>query len=154
MQSVLPHRLAQIRSIQLCYNHITIAALCSNGGNDRRAALHAHRMQKCAACNLLTWSKLLKQTLTGLRKIEAFVYLGNTFTVPAPNAPWIVRLLELQCGTNGLRDLKINVLPGPWMSLTNAPDGFLANIAQFDSLLQSMIKKGAENYSHIKQDIT
>ena len=74
--------------------------------------------------------------------------------VSAPNAPWIVRLLELQCGSNGLRDLKINVLPGPWMSLTNAPDGFLANIAQFDSLLQSMIKKGAENYSHIKQDIT
>ena len=74
--------------------------------------------------------------------------------MPAPNAAWIVRLLELQCGTNGLRDLKINVLPGPWMSLVNAPDGFLTNIAQFDSLLQSMIKKGAENYSHIKQDIT
>ena len=74
--------------------------------------------------------------------------------VPAPNAPWIVRLLELQCGTNGLRDLKINVLPGPWMSLTNPPDGFLANIAQFDSLLRNMIKEGAEKYSHVKQDIT
>ena len=153
MQSVLPHRLAQIRSIQLCYNHITMSSPCSNGGNDQRAALHAHRMQKCAVCNLITWSKLIKQTLTGLRKIEAFIYLGGTFTMPAPNAPWIDRLLEMQYGTSGLRELKINVLPGPWMNLTNPPDGFLANAARLDSLLQSMIKKGSENYGHRKQEI-
>lgn len=73
MQSVLPHRLAQIRSIQLCYNHFTTSSPCPNGGNDRRAALHAHRMQKCAICNLLTWSKLIKETLNGLRTIEAFL---------------------------------------------------------------------------------
>lgn len=74
--------------------------------------------------------------------------------MPAPNAPWIERLLEMQYGTSGLRELKINVLPGPWMNLTNPPDGFLANAARLDSLLQSMIKKGAENYGHRKQDIT
>ena len=154
MQSVLPHRLAQIRSIQLCYNHITMSNLCPNDGNDRRAALHAHRMQKCAICNLLTWSKLIKQTLTGLRTIEAFIYLGGTFTMPAPNALWIARLLEMQYGTNGLRELKINVLPGPWITLANPPDGFFANVARFDSLLQNMIKKGAEKYRHTNQDIT
>ena len=153
MQSVLPHRLAQIRSIQLCYNHITMSSLCPSGGNDRRAALHVHRMQKCAFCNLLTWSKLIKRTLKGLRTIEAFIYLGGTFTIPAPNAPWITTLLDMQSGTNGLRELKINVLPGPWISSTNPPVGLLADAARLDSLLQSMIKKGVENYRHRKQDI-
>lgn len=152
MQSVLPHRLAQIRSIQLCYNHITISSPCPNGGNDRRAALHAHRMQKCAACNLFAWSKLIQQALKGLRKIEAFIYLGGTFTMPATNAPWIAHLLEMQHGTNGLREIKINVLPGPWMT-SNPPDSFLANAARLDSLLQNMIKKGAENYRNRKQDV-
>lgn len=154
MQSVLPHRLAQIRSIQICYNHITMSSLCPSGAIDHRAALHVHRMQKCAFCNLITWSKLIKQTLQGLRTIEAFIYLGGTFTMPVPNAPWITTLLEMQSGTNGLRELKINVLPGPWVNLTNPPDGFLANAARWDSLLQSMIKKGAEDYRHRKKAVT
>ena len=154
MQSVLPHRLAQIRSIQLCYNHITLSSLCPNDRNDRRAAQHAHRMQKCAVCNLHRWSQLIKQTLTGLRSIEAFIYLGGTFTMPAPNAPWVAQLLEMQHGKKGLRELKIKVLPGPWMTFANPPDDFLANVARFDSLLQAMIKKGAENGKYIKQDIT
>lgn len=111
-------------------------------------------MQKCAACNLLTWSELIKQNLKGLRTIEAFIYLKGTFTMPAPNAPWIARLFEMQYGTNGLRELKITVLPSFWMSLTNPPADFLAFAAPLDSLLQSMIKKGAENYRHRKQDIT
>ncbi len=153
MQSVLPRRLAQIRSIQLCYNHILMSSPCLNDGNDRRAALHVHRMQKCAICNLHIWSRMIKQTLIGLRTIEAFIYLGGTFTMPTPNAPWIARLLELQHGKNGLREIKIKVLPGPWMALANPPDGFLANVARFDSLLQTMVKKGAENHGHIKQDI-
>lgn len=154
LQSVLPYRLAQIRSIQLCYNSITMSSPCLSGGNDRRAALHAHRMQKCTACNVLTWSKLIKQILKGLRTIEAFIYLGITSTIPALDAPWIERLFEMQYGANGMRELKINVLPDPWMTLTNPPDSFLANAARLDSLLQGMIKKGAEDYSRRKQDIT
>ena len=153
MQSVLPHRLAQIRSIQLCYNHITMSSPCLNDGNDRRATLHVHRMQKCAICNLLTWSKLIKQTLTGLQKIEAFIYLGGTFTMPAPNAPWIVHLLEMQHGTNGLRELQIRVLPGFWTTLENPPDGVSAHVARLDLLLQNMVRKGAENYGRIKQHV-
>lgn len=110
-------------------------------------------MQKCAACNLIAWSQLIKQSLKGLRTIEAFVYLGNTFTMPVPNAPWIAGLLEMQYGTNGLRDIKINVLPGPCMNLTNPADSFLANAARLDSLLQSMIGKGAENFRYRERDI-
>ena len=125
---------------------------CPNDGNDRRAALHAHRMQKCVVCNFLTWSKLIKQTLTGLRKIEIFIYVGGMVTIPAPDAPWIARLLEMQYGTNGLREFKIKVLPGPfWMVAANPPDGYLASVARLDSLLQSMIKKGAENHRNIEQ---
>ncbi len=72
--------------------------------------------------------------------------------MPATNAPWIAHLLEMQHGTNGLREIKINVLPGPWMT-SNPPDSFLANAARLDSLLQNMIKKGAENYRNRKQDV-
>lgn len=92
MQSVLPHRLAQIRRIQICYNNITMSSPCPDGDISRLADLHAHRMQKCTACNLLTWSRLIKQTLKGLRTIEAFIYLEGTFTMPASNAPWIASL--------------------------------------------------------------
>lgn len=151
MQSVLPHRLAQIRSIQICYTYLTISSHCPTYGNDRRAAIHTHRMQECAACNLLTWSRLIKQTLKGLRTIEAFIYIGDTLLMPAPNTPWIARLLELQYGANGLRELKTNILPVPCMT-TNPANGFLANSARLDSLLKSMIRKGAENYRHENQD--
>lgn len=74
--------------------------------------------------------------------------------MPAPNAPWIAGLLEMQYGVNGFRKLKTNVLPRPWMTLTNPPDDFLANAARLDALLQSMIKEGSENYRYIKQEAT
>lgn len=144
LQSVLPRRLAQIRNIQICYNSPTISLLCASEGNDRRAALHAHRMHRCAACNLYTWSKLIKQNLKGLRKIELFIYLGETFQMPAPDAPWIASLLEWQYGANGLREIKINILPVPCM--TANPVRYLANAPRLDSLLQSLIKKGAEKH--------
>ena len=154
MQSVLPHRLAQIRSIQLCYNNITISSLCPNGERDRQATLHVHRMQQCAVCNLLKWSKLIQQTLTGLRSIEAFVYVGTALTMPASDAPWIVHLLEMQHGANGLRELKIRVLPGPLLAHVVPTDSFLATVARFDSLLQHMIEKGAETTNtHTQKDI-
>ena len=73
--------------------------------------------------------------------------------MPVPNAPWIAGLLEMQYGTNGLRDIRINVLPGPCMHLTNPADSFLANAARLDSLLQSMIEKGAENFRYRERDI-
>ena len=153
MQSVLPHRLAQIRSIQLCYNKITVSRLCPNRGRDRRAALHVHRIQQCAACNLLKWSRLIKQTLTGLRSIEAFIYVGTELTMPASDAPWIFHLLEMQHGANGLRELNIRVLPGPLSAHADPTDTFLATVARFDSLLQHMVKKGAEANRHIQKDI-
>ena len=74
--------------------------------------------------------------------------------MPTPSAPWIAGLLEMQNGTNGLRKINTEILPGPRTTLTNPPDGFLANAARLDSMLQSMIKKGAENYRYRKQDVT
>lgn len=74
--------------------------------------------------------------------------------MPAPDSSWIARLLEMQHGTNGLRELKIKVLPGPWLTLANPPNGFLTNVDQFDLLLQTMIKKGAEKHGHVEQDIS
>ena len=148
MQSVLPHRLAQIKSIQLCYNDITIFSRCPNGQRDRQAALHVHRMQQCAVCNLLKWSKLIQQMMTGLRSIEAFVYVWTALEMPASDDPWIAHLLEMQHGANGLRELKIRVVPGPLLGGMDYNPG--AEIARFDSLLQRMIKKGAETDGHIQ----
>ena len=155
LRSVLPHRLAQIKSIQLCYNHITMSSLCRSDEGDRRAALHAHRMQKCHACNLLAWSELIKENLKGLRIIEVFIYLGGPFTVPTPNTPWIERLLDLQYGINGLRELKVKVLPKPWMAMLDPPtDTARLNSMLLNSMLQGMIKKGVDNYMHREQEIT
>lgn len=60
----------------------------------------------------------------------------------------------MQYGANGLRELKINVLPEPLMTQTILPDDYIANAARLDSLLQGMIKKGAEESRQIKQDPT
>ena len=73
--------------------------------------------------------------------------------MPASDAPWIAHLLEMQHGANGLRELKITVLPGPLMAYVDPTDNFLATVARFDSLLQHMIKKGAETDRHIQKDI-
>ena len=70
--------------------------------------------------------------------------------MPASDAPWVAHLLEMQHGANGLRELKITVLPGPLMAYFIPTDVFHATVARFDSLLQHMIKKGAE---HIQEDI-
>ena len=72
--------------------------------------------------------------------------------MPAANAPWIARLLEMQYGANGLRELKINVLPRPLISSTIPPSDFIANAARLESLLQSMIQKGAEEHRQMAQD--
>ena len=151
MQSVLPHRLAQIRSIQLCYNKNHIP--CPNGERDQRAALHVHRMQQCADCNFLKWSRLVQQTLTGLRSIEVFVYVWTGLPRLASDAPWIANLLEMQHGANGLRELKIRVVPGPLVARLDLDCSRLADAARFESLLQHMIKKGAETDRHTQKDI-
>lgn len=154
MQSVLPHRLAQIRSIQLCYNCNT--SPCPNGERDQRAALHVHRMQQCAACNLLKWSRLIQQTLTGLQSIEVFVYVWTglpRLARLASDAPWIAHLLAMQHGANGLRELKIRVVPGPLVAHLECLDGRDEDTVRFVSLLQHMIKKGAETDRHIQKDI-
>ena len=74
-------------------------------------------------------------------------------TMPASDAPWIAHLLEMQHGPNGLRELKITVLPGPFMADVDPTAIYLATIARFDSLLQLMIKKGAETDKDIQHDI-
>ena len=151
MQSVLPHRLAQIRSIQLCYNNNT--SPCPNGERDQRAALHVHRMQECADCNFLKWSRLIQRTLTGLRSIEVFVYVWTGFPMLASDAPWLAHFLKMRHGANGLRELKIRVVPGPLVAHLDNSESHLATIARFDSRLQHMIKKIAETDRHIQKDV-
>ena len=73
--------------------------------------------------------------------------------MPAPNAPWIAHLLEMQYGANGLREIKFKILPGPLMTMANPPDSFVAEVARFDLLLQNMIKDGAEEYRRAQQDM-
>lgn len=72
--------------------------------------------------------------------------------MPAPNDPWIARLLEMQSGANGLRELKIRILPVPCMT-SNPAINFLGNAARLNSLLKSMIEKGDETYRHENQNV-
>lgn len=65
--------------------------------------------------------------------------------MPAPDNPWIARLLEMRCGANRLRKLEIKILPVPCMTSHTAIE-FLENAARLNSLLKSVIEKGDETH--------
>ncbi|MCJ1452811.1 hypothetical protein MMC28_003156 [Mycoblastus sanguinarius] len=109
IHSVLPERLAQIRSIQLIYNQRTMKRICIL---NTASGLHAHRLQTCPACNLKSWLDSIGWYMKGLRTIEVFIYLRTEMRGLHMDDPWIVRLLKLQQGANGLRDMRIRVYPG------------------------------------------
>ena len=72
--------------------------------------------------------------------------------MPAPNDDFLVRMLEMQTGANGLRELKTNILPVPCMT-SNPAIRFLGHAAQLNSLLKSIIEKGEETYRLENQDV-
>ena len=72
--------------------------------------------------------------------------------MPASNDPWIARLLEMQSGANGVRELTVKILPVPCMTSHPAVI-FLGNAARLNSLLKSVIEKGKETYRHENQDV-
>lgn len=106
LRSVLPSRLALIQRIQLCYKQYTMTQPRSAGTS---LAKYLHRIQQCTFCNLTTWLRMIQQLMTGLRLIEVFLYLDKKMPVPRLGQPWIVNLLALQSGPNGLRSMKLKV---------------------------------------------
>ena len=144
LHSVLPHRLAQMRKIQLVYNQHTMNKIRAN---DTEVARHQHWLHQCAFCNVNLWLDMIRKHMTGLQSVEVFVYLDDSTRLPTLGDSWIVRLFKLQHGDNGLRDLKIHVYPGPDAPWTLPPISRTANlqyVLQLDKLLQDEIRKGAE----------
>ena len=85
--------------------------------------------------------------MTGLQTAEVFVYLDDSTRLPTLGDSWIVRLLKLQHGDNGLRNLKIHVFTGPdapWTLPHGSRSANLTLVMQLDKLLQDEIRKGAE----------
>lgn len=72
-------------------------------------AKYIHRVQQCTFCNLTSWLQTIQKRMTGLRQIEAYLYLDKKMPVPKLGQPWIVNLLALQSGPLGLRTMKLKV---------------------------------------------
>lgn len=66
--------------------------------------------------------------------------------MPNVGEAWITWLFKFQQGANGLRDLKFQLLPGPWMSPSHPQETYAANAARLNTLLEDMLKQGTEEF--------
>ena len=110
-------------------------------------ARHQHWLHQCAFCNVNLWLDLIRKHMTGLQTIEVFAYLDDSGRLPTLGDAWIVRLFQLQHGQNGLRDLKIQLYPGPdapWMLPNGARPPTHQSVTHLDALLQEKIRKGTK----------
>ena len=72
-------------------------------------AKYIHKVQQCTFCNLTSWLGLIQKYMTGVRQIEAFLYLDQKMPAPKLGQPWVVKLLALQRGPAGIRDMRMKV---------------------------------------------
>ena len=99
--------------------------------------------------------------MPNLQRIQLFMYLDKSGRIPTVIDPWILRLFKLQIGSNGLRDLEIEVHPGtgdalalPWNLVP--PLQPLIHDASADRLrnrLNEIIKAREETYRRKKRAI-
>ncbi|KAL6714722.1 hypothetical protein ACLMJK_008147 [Lecanora helva] len=95
--------------------------------------------------------------MTGLERIDAFVFVDVDMQSMYMEEPWVHRLFKLQRGPKGLRDLRIHTqaisvdyLP-PGSPHVALPHPHTTESEQFDEFLQDRIREGAEDYEHEKR---
>ena len=100
--NVPENRLRNISHIQLAYDEQT--SRCAKFAG-------AYIPEHCAPCNLDHWLTLMQTRLTGLRKIDVFIYLSLPKYCKSINpqwfvrAPWVKRVMALQHCQSGFREL-------------------------------------------------
>ena len=96
------NHLRNISHIQLAYDEETSACTQVDG---------IHMRELCAPCNLDHWLKLIQSRLTGLQRIDVFIYLSlpkRRICVDPKwlvNKPWVMRVMALQHCQSGFREL-------------------------------------------------
>lgn len=149
MQTVLPQRLALIRSIHLIYDQSKM----SMKGNHVACptAQYIHNMGRCAFCNPLHWFNEIKRTMTGLQEIQVFIFLKKDQRIPELGKLWLARLLDLQIGVNGLRAMKIDVSPclaaeDLGRDLLLDEEEYITKVEKFRDQLEQRLKRGIDRY--------
>ena len=149
LQTVLPQRLALIRSIHLIYDQSKM----SMKGNHVACptAQYIHNMGRCAFCNPLHWFNEIKRTMTGLQQIQVFIFLKKDQRIPELGKLWLSRLLDLQIGVNGLREMKIDVSPclaaeDLGRDLLLDEEEYITKVEKFRDQLEQRLKRGIERH--------
>lgn len=110
LRNVHPNHLRNITHIQLGYDEKTVACTTFTS---------IHISEHCAPCNMERWLTLIRKELTGLRKIDVFLYLDlarfDRFGTALNHVrqPWVHLFLALQHSPHGLRELQAHIRACP-----------------------------------------
>ena len=150
LHTVLPHRLALIRSVHIVYdqshmimrtNHVA----CST-------AKFYHKMGQCAFCNPIHWFNGINKYMTGLKDIHVHIFMRKDQRIPDMGKTWIARMLDLQTGPNGLRKMRVEVTPSfvsesPDRDLLSDEEEYMTKAGKFQEQLQQCLKKEVERHT-------
>ncbi|KAL9098831.1 MAG: hypothetical protein Q9163_005574 [Psora crenata] len=148
LRRALPHRLACIRSIHLIYNQSNINKPNPRSHVGCSTARYWHQVGECTFCNPLHWLDGIKKYLTGLKRLEVYIYLEKKHQIPSMGDGWVARLFDLQVGPNGLRNMKLYIAPIT-QNFDNSSDdaAFIRKLNRLEDLLQQRLRKNIEDYA-------
>ena len=107
LQTTHPHRLAQIKSVQL-YCNSTVMGTCRGPSYSA-----PHKLRHCGPCNFRRWIDLIQVRLIGLRKVKVLIHFDNFSTwnpFPSLDDHWLKAVMSLQRKLDGnLRELRVKI---------------------------------------------
>ena len=145
VRAALPHRLTCIRNIHLVYDQLLIKKMTHIGCS---TAKYWHQVGECTFCNPIHWINEIKRHMTGLKKIDIFMFMEKKQPLLTMGDTWIARMLDLQIGPNGLREMKIHVVPKDDDDVSPLSESeYSKKVKRLDEHLQQSLKKGIERYA-------
>ena len=146
IRSALPQRLACVRTIHLVYDQMNMSKMIHVGCN---TAKYCHQVGECTFCNPIQWLNGIKRYMTGLQRIEIYMFMEKKQPLITMGDSWIARMLDLQIGPNGLREMKIEVSPKEEDQFDVSPSTeaeYVKKVKRLDELLQQRLAKGIERW--------
>ena len=149
IRAALPHRLTCVRNIHLVYDQQLIKKMTHIGCSTAR---YSHQVGECTFCNPIHWINEIKKYMSGLKKIEIYMFLEKKQPLLTMGDTWIARMLDLQIGPNGLREMKIHVSPGDNDHVNPLSEAeYLKKAKRLDEQLQQSLKRGIERYAETQR---
>ena len=147
IRSALPQRLACIRTIHLVYDQMNMGKMTHVGCN---TAKYCHQVGQCTFCNPIQWLNGIKRYMTGLKRIEVYMFMEKKQPLITMGDAWVARMLDLQIGPNGLREMKIDVSPKEEDHFDVSPSTeaeYVKKVKRLDELMQQRLERGIERYA-------